>query len=121
MNLCRVSIDEIAHDLSSSKYHAAVKRKTDELFAGKFDPISDDNFLNFFSADLTHRQLENLLGMRNLLRAGKFEVAAVSFRNALYSFYLGLARMEAEHQINNAYCGHCFDAGCHHCIEQEVE
>lgn len=121
MNLCRVSIEEIAHDVPAGKYQAAIANKANELLEGMFDPMSDDNFVCFFSADLNANDFQMLLYMRDALRVGHFDQAANIFKTALVSFYTRLARMEAENQINNAYCSHCFDVGCHHCIEQEVE
>jgi hypothetical protein len=121
MESCRVSIDEIAHDRPAGKYQAAISNKTKELLDGLFDPMSDDNFVCFFSADLNAKDFQMLLYMRDALRVGHFDQSANIFKTTLISFYTRLARTEAEHQINNAHCGHCFDAGCHHCIEQEVE
>lgn len=120
-NLCRVSIEEAMNDRPAGKYQAAIVSKTAELLAGMFDPFSNDNFACFFSADLNDKDIQMLLFMRDALRVGHFDQAANIFKTALVSFYTRLARIEAEDQINNADCRHCFDVGCHNCLEQEVE
>ena len=121
MSLCRVSAEELLNDQPVGKYQRAREEKTTELLEGMFDPLSDDNFSCFFSADLNANDFQMLLYMRDALRVGHFDQAANIFKTALVSFYTRLARLEAENQINNATCGHCFDQGCHNCLEQEVE
>jgi len=121
MNLCRVSIDEIAHDLSSSKYHAAIRQKAEEMLKGVFNPLSKDNIANFFSSDLNEKDLGALFHIPNAIQTENHEYVGRIVEAALYGFYRRLAYIEAQDQINNADCGHCFDAGCHNCIEQEVE
>ena len=121
MNLCRVSIDEIAHDRPIGKYQRAHSERVNELLDGMFDPFSDDNFQSFFSADLSHEQVRNLLGMRDELKAGNYEAAAAIFTNVLTNFYRGLAFDEATNKLLNAYCRHCYDSGCPACLDMEVE
>jgi len=121
MNFCRVSIDEIAHDIPAGKYQAAIVSKTAELLEGRFDPLSDDNFSCFFSADLSHQQMNILLLMREFLQKNRFELAGLMFYQAIRDFYEGLAKQEAQDQIDNADCRQCFDSGCASCFEPEVE
>jgi hypothetical protein len=85
------------------------------------DPFSNDNFANFFSADLSSSQIKNLLGMRDQLRAGNYEGAAALFVIALTDFYRGQAFSEATDKLLNAYCRHCYDSGCPACLDMEVE
>jgi hypothetical protein len=120
-NLCRVSIEEALNDIPAGKYQAAIVSKTNELLAGMFDPMSNDNFACFFSADLNDKDIQMLLFMRDALRVGHFDQAANIFKTALVSFYTRLARIEAIDQIDNADCRHCFDVGCLSCFEPERE
>jgi hypothetical protein len=120
-NLCRVSIEESAHDRPAGKYQRAIAEKTQELLEGRFNPMSDDNFSCFFSADLSHQQMHFLLLVRDELRKGDFQLAGRMLERAVIEFYSGLARQEAVDQIDNADCGNCFDQGCHNCMEMEVE
>jgi hypothetical protein len=119
--LCRVSIEEAAHDRPAGRYQRALANKTDELLAGMFDPLSDDNFASFFSADLNEQDIQMLLYMRDALRVGHFDQAANIFKTALVSFYTRLAQIEAQDQIDNADCRQCYDSGCASCFEPEVE
>lgn len=119
--LCRVSIEEAMNDRPAGKHQAAIVSKTAELLAGMFDPFSNDNFACFFSADLTDKDIQMLLFMRDALRVGHFDQAANIFKTALVSFYTRLARLEAEDQIDNSDCRQCYDQGCASCFEPEVE
>lgn len=121
MSLCRVSAEELLNDQPVGKYQRAHKEKTMELLEGMFDPLSDDNFSCFFSADLNDKDIQMLLYMRDALRVGHFDQAANIFKTALVSFYTRLARLEAEDQINNADCRQCYDTGCASCFEPEIE
>jgi hypothetical protein len=121
MSLCRVSIEEALNDIPAGKYQAAIVSKTNELLAGMFDPMSNDNFACFFSADLNDKDIQMLLYMRDALRVGHFDQAANIFKTALVSFYTRLARIEAQDQIDNADCRQCFDVGCFNCFEPERE
>lgn len=120
-NLCRVSIEEAINDRPAGKYQAAIVSKTAELLAEMFDPMSNDNFASFFSADLNNKDMQMLLFMRDALRVGHFDQAANIFKTALVSFYTRLARIEAEDQIENADCRQCYDTGCASCFEPELE
>jgi len=121
MSLCRVSIEEALNDIPAGKYQAAIVSKTNELLAGMFDPMSNDNFACFFTADLNDKDIQMLLHMRDALRVGHFDQAANIFKTALVSFYTRLARIEAIDQIDNSDCRHCFDQGCLSCFEPERE
>ena len=121
MESCRVSIDEIAHDRPAGNYQHAHREKVNEIMQGMFDPFKDDNFANFFSADLSSKQITTLFTMRDALKADRLELAAALFQNALKDFYFGLAFSEATHKLLNAYCRHCYDSGCPACLDMEVE
>ena len=119
--LCRVSIEEAAHDRPAGKYQRAITTKTVELLQGRFDPMSDDNFSCFFSADLSHQQMHFLLLVRDELRKGAHALAGRMIEHAVLDFYTGLAEREAIDQIENSGCRQCFDVGCASCFEPEVE
>lgn len=121
MNLCRVSIEEAAHDQPVGKYQRARSHKTTELLDGRFDPFSDDNFQLFFSDELSSSHYDGLLKVRDALTAGSIEHAGQLLRTVLIDYYTGLARIEAQDQIDNAGCANCFDIGCPACSEMEVE
>lgn len=121
MSLCRVSAEELLNDQPVGKYQRAHKEKTIELLEGMFDPLSDDNFSCFFSSDLSHQQMRNLMRMRDELRADNLKVAAFLFKSVLTDFYRSLAFDEASHKLLNAYCRQCYDVGCPACDQMEVE
>ena len=120
-NLCRVSIEEAAHDRPAGKYQRAITAKKQELLEGRFDPMANDNFASFFSADLSERQINWLLMVRDELRKGAYALAGRMLEHAVVDFYEGLAWQEASDQIENSDCRHCYDAGCASCFEPEVE
>lgn len=117
MNLCRVSIEEVAHDRPNGDYQRAHREKVIQLMGGMFDPFSNDNFASFFSADLSNGQMQTLFLMRDELKAGNMHAASVLFQQALTNFYTGLAKDEAANQMLNADCRHCFDIGCAACFD----
>jgi len=119
--LCRVSIEEAAHDRPAGKYQRAITTKTVELLQGRFDPMSDDNLSCFFSADLSQKQMHFLLLMRDELRKKNYYLAGLMLYHAIGDFYEGLAKQEATDQIENSDCRNCFDRGCPVCNEEEVE
>jgi len=119
--LCRVSIEEAYNDQPVGRYQRALNSLTKELLEGRFDPLSNDNFSCFFTADLSHQQMHFLLLVRDELRKGAYDLAGRMLERAAIEFYSGLARQEAVDQIDNADCGNCFDQGCHNCMEMEVE
>ena len=120
-NLCRVSIEEAYNDRPAGKYQRAIAEKTQELLEGRFDPMSNDNFSCFFSADLSHQQMHFLLLVRDELRKGAYDLAGRMLERAVVDFYEGLAKQEATDQIDNADCRQCYDTGCASCFEPEVE
>jgi len=119
--LCRVSIEEALNDIPAGKYQRAINAKTQELLEGRFDPMSNDNFSCFFSADLSHQQMHFLLLVRDELRKGAYDLAGRMLERAVVDFYEGLAKQEATDQIDNADCRQCYDTGCASCFEPEVE
>lgn len=118
MESCRVSAEEIAHDRPAGDYSAAHREKTMQLMRGMFDPFSNDNFACFFTADLSNAQMQTLFVMRDALKEGKLEAAAVLFQKVLTGFYISLASDEAAHQMINAYCRVCYDSGCPKCAPE---
>ena len=121
MESCRVSLDEIANDRPTGDYARAHRQKIAELMGGMFDPMSNDNFACFFTADLSNKQMTTLFAMRDALKAGQAVTAAALFQEALTSFYYGLAHSEAFDRLLNAHCRHCYDMGCPKCNELEIE
>lgn len=121
VSLCRVSIEEALNDQPVGRYQRALNALTKELLEGRFDPLSNDNFSCFFSADLSHKQMHFLLLVRDELSKGDFHLAGLMFYHAIGDFYEGLAKQEATDQIENSDCRNCFDRGCPVCNEQEVE
>ena len=117
MESCRVSLDEIAHDRPNGDYQRAHREKVMQLMGGMFDPMSNDNFASFFSADLSNKQMQTLLVMRDELKAGNLHSAAALFQKAITDFYFGLAYGEATDKLLNAHCRHCYDSGCALCFE----
>ncbi len=119
--LCRVSIEEAYNDQPVGRYQRALNSLTQELLDGRFDPMSNDNFSCFFSADISHQQMHFLLLVRDELRKGAHDLAGRMLERAVIDFYEGLAKQEATDQINNSDCRNCFDRGCPVCNEMEVE
>jgi len=119
--LCRVSIEEAYHDQPVGRYQRALNALTKELLESRFDPLSNDNFSCFFSADLSHQQMHFLLLVRDELRKGAYDLAGRMLERSVVDFYEGLAKQEAIDQIENSDCRNCFDRGCPVCNEQEVE
>lgn len=120
-NLCRVSIEEAYNDRPAGKYQTALVNRTNELLEGRLDPMSNDNFSCFFSADLSHQQMNWLLMVRDELRKGSYALAGRMLEHAVVDFYTGLAKQEGQDQVDSADCHQCFDEGCAACFEQEVE
>lgn len=120
-NLCRVSIEEAYNDRPAGKYQRALANRTNELLEGRLDPMSNDNFACFFSADLSSQQMNFLLMVRDELRKGAYALAGRMIEHAVVDFYTGLAKQEAQDQVDSADCRQCFDEGCASCFEQEVE
>jgi hypothetical protein len=119
--LCRVSIEEAAHDRPAGKYQRALAEKTQDLLDGRFDPWSRDNFMNLFSADLGEQDMKALLPMFDAAEVGNAEQVLDIFNAARKGFYTRLAQIEAQDQIDNADCRQCYDSGCASCFEPEVE
>lgn len=121
MNLCRVSLEEIEHDQPVGKYQRVHREKVNELMEDRFDPFSDENFVSFFSADLSANHMTTILLFRDALKIGANELAGSLFKNVLTDFYNGLAFDEATYTMLNAYCRECYDSGCPACNEMEIE
>ena len=121
MNLCRVSIEELEHDRPAEKYESALATKTEELLEGRLDPMTDVNFSCFFSADLSHKQMNFLLMVRDELRKGAYALAGRMIEHAVVDFYTGLAVQEAQDDIDTTDCRKCYDTGCAACFEPEIE
>ena len=119
--LCRVSIEEAFNDQPVGRYQRALNALIQELLEGRFEPLSNDNFSCFFSADLSSQQMHFLLLVRDELRKGAYDLAGRMLERAIVDFYEGLAKQEATDQINNSDCRNCFDRGCPVCNEMEVE
>jgi len=73
-NLCRVSIEEALNDIPAGKYQRAIAEKTQELLEGRFNPLSDDSFVNFVTSDLSPIETKFWLMIRNEINKHNYDL-----------------------------------------------
>ena len=119
---CAVDADLRRHMRQQDEAEARdriVEQRADELMRDgeECDPFTVFN-LSEAMGEFDNTAMEALV---KLLKAGNNEGAGLAFSTLVQDYWQRMATKQAEREIENATCRHCYDQGCYRCDPPEPE